>query len=92
MKYNPLYIQQYLSQIQLAIYKTFRKTFWECPKMIQHSKVDQIILNSSQEPSMSSKYDCAIDALLIMQGSWKSAYNSTMIYDGYLWCQSWYQI
>ena len=42
-----------------------------------------ILQNSSQEPSMSSKYDCVLDALLIMLGSWKSAYNSIMTYDGY---------
>ena len=53
--------------------------------MIQHSKVDQIILNSSQEPSTSSKYDHILDALLIMLGTWIWAYNSRMsfmlIYD-----------
>ena len=61
LKFNPFYGGQYLSQIKLNLYKTFRKTFWGCPKMIQHSKVDQIILNSSQEPSMSSKYDYILD-------------------------------
>ena len=32
------------------------------------TKYDQILQNSSQEPSMSSKYDCVLDALIIMLG------------------------
>ena len=51
-----------------------------------------IFQNLIQEPSMSSKYDCVLDELLIMLGSWKLAYNSIMTYDGYSWCQIWYQI
>ena len=81
MKYNPLYKWQYLSQIKLDLYRTFKATLWGCPKIIQHSKVDQIILNSSQETSTSSKYDHILEALLIMLGSWKSAYNSRMTYN-----------
>ena len=30
------------------------------------TKGDQILQNSNQEPSMSSNYDCVLDALLIM--------------------------
>ena len=91
MKYNPLYKWQYLSQIKLDLYETFRTTFWECPKMIQHSKVDQIILNSSQEPSTSSKYDHILDALLITLGSCKSAYTLGITYNVDSWCKFWYQ-
>ena len=47
---------------------------------------------SSQEPPMSSKYDCVLDALLFMLGSWKLTYNLKMSNDGYSWCQMWYQI
>ena len=56
------------------------------------TNADQILQNSSQEPSMSSKYDCVLDALLIMQGSWKTAYKPKLTYDGYSWCQIWYKI
>ena len=56
------------------------------------SKYEKILQNSSQEPSMSSKYDCVLYTLLIMLGSWKSANNSIMTYDGYSWCQIWHQI
>ena len=55
-------------------------------------RYDPTLQKSCQEQSLSSKYDCVIDALLIMLGSWKWAYNSLMKYDGYLWCQIWYQI
>jgi len=89
MKYNPLYKWQYLSQIKSDLYETFRTTFWGCPKIIQHSKADQSILNSTQEPSTSSKYDLIPDAILIMLESWKLAYNTIMKYDGYSWCQIW---
>ena len=34
------------------------------------TKYDQILQNSSQEPSTSSKCDCVLDALIIMLGSW----------------------
>ena len=34
------------------------------------TKDDSILQNSSQEPSTYSKYDCDLDALLIMLGSW----------------------
>ena len=42
------------------------------------TKDGQILQNSCQEPSISYKYDCVLDALLIMLGSWKLAYNSKM--------------
>ena len=46
---------------------------------------DSILQNSIQEPSTSSKYDCVLDTLLIMLGTWKLAYKSRMtkmlIYD-----------
>ena len=35
------------------------------------TKDDQILQNASQGPSTSSKYDCILDALLIMIGGWK---------------------
>lgn len=35
---------------------------------------DPIHQNSIQEPSTPYKYDCALDAHLIMLGSWKSIY------------------
>ena len=41
---------------------------------------------------MSSKYDCVLDALLIMLGRWKLSYTSIITYAGYLWCDIWYQI
>ena len=56
------------------------------------TKYDQILRNPSHEPPWSSKYDCVLDAPLIILGSWKLAYNSIMTYYGYLWCQIWYQI
>ena len=91
IKCNPLYKWQYIRQIKWNIYETFRTTYWGCPKMIQHSKVDPIILNSSQNPSTSSKYDHIFDALLIMLRNQKLAYNLIMAYYGYLWCKIWYQ-
>ena len=82
---------KYISQFKLDLYKTFETTFWGCPKMIQHSRIDQIILKSSQQPSTSSKYDHILHALLIKLGSWKSAYNSRMTYNVVLWCKLWYK-
>ena len=41
-------------------------------------KYGQIPQNSNQETSISSKYECVLHVLLIMLGSWKSAYNSRM--------------
>ena len=35
------------------------------------TKYDQILQSSSQEPSTSSKYDCFLDALIIMLQSWE---------------------
>ena len=55
-------------------------------------RYDPILHNSSQEPPMSFKCDCVLDALLIMLESRKAVYNAIMTYDGYLWCQIWYQI
>jgi len=91
MKYNPLYKWQYLSQIKSDLYETFRTTFWGCPKIIQHSKADQSILNSTQEPSTSSKYDLIPDAILIMPREWKNEYNSGITYYVDSLCQMWYQ-
>ena len=91
MKFNPLYKRQYLSQTNLGLYKSFMTAFWGCPKMIQHSKVDQIILNSSQKPSTSSKYDYILDALLIRLESWKLTYLSRMTYKVDSGCIIWYQ-
>ena len=42
------------------------------------TEYDQILQNSSQEPPTSSKYNSVLDALIIMQGSWKIEYNSVM--------------
>ena len=56
-----------------------------------YTKDDQILQNSSQEPSMSSKYDCFLDVLIIMLGSWKCEYNSGMTNYVDSWCQIWYQ-
>ena len=39
-------------------------------------RYDPTLQKSCQEQSLSSKYDCVIDALLIMLGSWKLAYSS----------------
>ena len=55
------------------------------------TKDDPVLQNSSQEPPMSSKYDCVLDALIIMLGSWKLAYNSRLAYYVDSWCQIWYQ-
>ena len=33
------------------------------------TKGDPVLQNSSQEPSVSSKYDCVLDAFLIMRGT-----------------------
>ena len=55
------------------------------------TKDDPVLKNSSQEQSTSSKYDCVLDSLLIILGSWKLAYHSMMTYCGYLGCQIWYQ-
>ena len=60
--------------------------------MIQHKNFDQILLNSSQEPSTSSKYEHILDAILIMLGSWKSSYNSRLTWNVDLWCKIWYPI
>ena len=76
---------------QVGYLWNFQENLLGCPKMIQHSKVDQIILNSSQEPPTSSKYDRILDALLITLVSWKLAYNSRMTYNVYSWCNLWYQ-
>ena len=56
------------------------------------TKDDSILHISSQEQSMSSKYDCVLGALLFMLGSWKFAYSSIMTYKGYLRYPIWYQI
>ena len=91
MKYSPFYKWQYIVQIKLDFYETLRANILGFYKIIQHCKVDQIILNSSQEPSTSFKYDHILDALLIMLGSWKSVYNSRMTYNVDLLCKFWHQ-
>ena len=55
------------------------------------TKNDQIFQNSSQEPSTSSKYDCVIDALIIMLGNCKFKYNSKLTNYVDSWCKLWYQ-
>ena len=47
--------------------------------------------NPSQKTSMSSKYDCVLDALSIMLGSWKLTFNSIKTCGAHLWCKNWYQ-
>lgn len=59
--------------------------------MTQPSKVDKLILNTSQESSTSSKHDHITDALLIMLRSRKSAYSSRFTYIVYFLCKIWYQ-
>ena len=39
---------------------------------------DSILQNSSREPTTSFKFDCILNALLIILGSWQFIYNSTM--------------
>ena len=48
------------------------------------TKDDPTLQNYIQEPPMSSKYDCVLDALLIMLGCSKLANNSIMTHYGYL--------
>ena len=55
------------------------------------TKYDKIIQNSSQEPSMSSRYDYDLDAFIILLGSWKFEYNSVMTNNVDSWCKIWYQ-
>ena len=38
-----------------------------------YTKYDQILQNSSEEPSMSSMYNYVLDAFLTMLENWKSA-------------------
>ena len=73
---------QYLCQIRSDLHQAFRKSFWWYPRMIQHYNIGPPIQVSIQEPSTSSKYDCNLDMLLFLLGSWKSAYNSIYIYWG----------
>ena len=46
--------------------------------------------NSSQEPPRSSKYDCVLDALIIMIGNWKDVHSSKMTYNVDSWCKIFY--
>ena len=71
-------------------------TTQECHIMLIHYvrfdiRDDPILQNSSQGPSTSSKYDCVLDALIIMLGSWKFEYilDITNYVDS--WSQIWYQ-
>ena len=59
--------------------------------MIDHCQVNPFISVSSQELSMSSKYDCDFDTLLFKLGSWKSTYNSGLVYFGDLLHKKWHQ-
>ena len=43
-----------------------------------YTKYDQILQNSSQEPSSSAKYEHVPDALINMLGSWKFEYSPGM--------------
>ena len=43
------------------------------------TKDSPFLQNSTQEPTMSSKYDCVLDALIILLGSWNFEYTSGMI-------------
>ena len=56
-------------------------------------KYDQILQNSSQEPSTSSKYwlhKCgSLDTLIIMIESWNLAHKSRIKYHGNMWCKEW---
>ena len=38
------------------------------------TKYDQVLIKSSQEPPTSSKYDCVLDAFIIMLGGLKFEY------------------
>ena len=55
------------------------------------TKDDSFLQISSQKQSMSSKYDCILDALIIMLGSGKFEYNSWMTNYVDSWCKIWYQ-
>ena len=57
-----------------------------------NTKYDQILQNSNQEPSTSSKCDCVLDALMIIIWAWKFEYNSGMTNYVDSWFQIWYQI
>ena len=46
------------------------------------TKYDKLLKKSSKEPSMSSKFNCVLDMLLLMLGSWKMAFNSRITYYG----------
>ena len=51
---NSLVNQQYLSQIKSDIYKTFRETFCQCPKMIKIKKNKQI--NKKKTNNLTNKH------------------------------------
>ena len=63
---------------QVGSLQKFEDNFMRLSQDDPTQKVDQIILNSSQKLSASSKYNHILDALLIRLGSWKLAYNSRM--------------
>lgn len=91
MKYNPLYKRQFLSQIKLDLYQTSTTMFWGYSKIVQCSKIEPIILNSSQEQSTYPSMAHILDILLITLGSWNSECNSRMTNSVDSWCKIWYQ-
>ena len=62
---------EYLSQVRSELHETFGKTSCGYLNMIQHSKFNQTIHNSSQEPSTSSKYACVLNTLIFILGGLK---------------------
>ena len=55
------------------------------------TKYDPILKNSSQEPSPFSKYECVLDAHMIMLGSWNFEYSSGITSHVHSRYQIWYQ-
>ena len=55
------------------------------------TKYDQILQNSSQEPSMSSKHDYFLDEILFMLGIYKLKYTSRLAYSVNSKSKIWYQ-
>ena len=51
------------------------------------STYDQILQDPRKDSSTSSKYECVLDAFIIMLGSWNFEYNSGMMNYVDSWCQ-----